>query len=169
MPPQGVRLGTVQEALLIPLYGRAVENRKQGAALRDNPAEKIATSIDYDFTRFDNLPSLIGTVLRTSLFRPVGHRLPRRSSRRHRGGIGAGLNTRYERADNGRARSFELDLPDVIDLRRAFFADTPRRTMLLPWRTACGRTPSPRAPTARTSSPPRPSYPSCRRRMSTTS
>ncbi|MFF9120472.1 class I SAM-dependent methyltransferase [Streptomyces massasporeus] len=44
--------------------------------------------------------------------------------------IGTGLNTRYERVDNGRARWFELDLPDVIALRRTFFTDTPRRTML---------------------------------------
>jgi DNA-binding CsgD family transcriptional regulator len=63
-----VRLGTVQETLLIPLYGRAVENRKQEAALRDPRAEEIVASIDYDFGRFDNLPSLIGAVLRTSLF-----------------------------------------------------------------------------------------------------
>ncbi|MFF7602648.1 hypothetical protein [Streptomyces mirabilis] len=68
MPQQGVRLGTVQETLLIPLNGRAVENHKQDAALRDARAEEIVASIDYDFARFDNLPSLIGTMLRTSLF-----------------------------------------------------------------------------------------------------
>ncbi|MGW1007925.1 class I SAM-dependent methyltransferase [Streptomyces sp. NPDC002520] len=44
--------------------------------------------------------------------------------------IGTGLNTRHERVDNGRARWFGLDLPDVIALRRSFFADSPRRTMI---------------------------------------
>ncbi|WP_409468168.1 hypothetical protein [Streptomyces sp. HC307] len=68
MTEHGVRLGTVQETLLIPLYGRAVESRKKDAALRDARAEEIVASIDYDFARFDNGPSLIGTVLRTSLF-----------------------------------------------------------------------------------------------------
>ncbi|WP_329152851.1 hypothetical protein OHA63_03575 [Streptomyces anulatus] len=38
--------------------------------------------------------------------------------------------TRYERVDNGRARWFELDLPDVIGLREKFFTDSPRRTMI---------------------------------------
>ncbi|MBV7694412.1 class I SAM-dependent methyltransferase [Streptomyces sp. TRM70350] len=130
MTEHGVRLGTVQETLLIPLYGRAVENRKKDAALRDARAEEIVASIDYDFSRFDNLPSLIGTVLRTSLFdRWVADFLAE-----HPDGtvveLGTGLNTRYERVDNGRARWFDLDLPDVIELRRALFTDTPRRTML---------------------------------------
>lgn len=59
------RLGTVQEILLIPLYARAVENRKEHALLRDARAEEIVASIDYDFERFDGLPSLTGALLRT--------------------------------------------------------------------------------------------------------
>ncbi|MFI6012281.1 class I SAM-dependent methyltransferase [Streptomyces sp. NPDC051243] len=130
MAAHAARLGTVQETLLIPLYGRAVETRKQDAALRDPRAEEIVASIDYDFTRFDDLPSLIGTVLRTSLFdrwvadflaaQPTGTVVE----------IGTGLNTRYERVDNGQARWFDLDLPDVIELRRRFVTDSGRRTML---------------------------------------
>jgi len=41
--------------------------------------------------------------------------------------IGTGLNTRFERVDNGQAHWIDLDLPDVIELRRRFFADTGRR------------------------------------------
>ncbi|MCL7430350.1 class I SAM-dependent methyltransferase [Streptomyces sp. YS415] len=125
-----VRLGTVQETLLIPLYGRAVENRKEEPVLRDPRAEEIVDAIDYDFTRFDNLPSLLGTVLRTTLF---DHWVADFLTRHPTGTvveIGTGLNTRYERVDNGQARWFESDLPDVIELRRAFFDDTPRRTAI---------------------------------------
>ncbi|MBU6530357.1 class I SAM-dependent methyltransferase [Streptomyces sp. NPDC057245] len=123
-------LGTVQETLLIPLYARAVENRKEFPLLRDARAEEIVAAIDYDFERFDGLPSLTGSLLRTVLFdRWVADFLAT-----HPGGtvveIGTGLNTRYERLDNGRARWFELDLPDVVDLRGSFFEDTPRRTTL---------------------------------------
>ncbi|KDN73818.1 lipoprotein [Streptomyces olindensis] len=130
MTEHAVRLGTVQETLLIPLYGRAVENRKPEPALRDPRAEEIVASIDYDFSRFDDQPSLFGSVLRTRLFdhwitdfltaHPTGTVVE----------IGTGLNTRFERVDNGRARWFDLDLPDVIDLRRTFFSDAPRRTMV---------------------------------------
>jgi O-methyltransferase involved in polyketide biosynthesis len=44
--------------------------------------------------------------------------------------LGTGLNTRFERTDNGSVHWIDLDLPDTIELRRRFFADTDRRRML---------------------------------------
>ncbi|MBO8190957.1 class I SAM-dependent methyltransferase [Streptomyces oryzae] len=132
MTRQAVHLGATQETLLIPLYGRAVESRKpEGeAVLRDPAAEAMVEAIDYDFSRFDGGPSLTGAVLRTNLF----DHWVRAFLAEHPGGtiveIGAGLNTRYERVDNGRAHWFELDLPDVIELRRTFVTDSARRRML---------------------------------------
>lgn len=123
-------LGTVQETLLIPLYARAVETRKEHALLRDPRAEEIVASIDYDFGRFDGLPSLTGALLRTLLFDRWVAEFLSAHPQATVVGIGTGLNTRYERVDNGRARWFELDLPDVIALRRRFFTDTPQRTMI---------------------------------------
>jgi O-methyltransferase involved in polyketide biosynthesis len=38
--------------------------------------------------------------------------------------LGTGLNTRFERTDNGSVHWIDLDLPDTIELRRRFFADT---------------------------------------------
>lgn len=129
-PSPSVRLGTIQETLLIPLYGRAVESRKPEAVLRDPAAEAMVAAIDYDFARFDGGPSLIGTVLRTNLFDHWVRAFLAEHPDATVVEIGTGLNTRYERADNGRAHWFELDLPDVIELRRTFFTDTPRRRML---------------------------------------
>ncbi|ARQ68796.1 class I SAM-dependent methyltransferase [Streptomyces marincola] len=130
MSPRTPSLGTVQETLLIPLYGRAVEHRKPEPALRDPRAEELVAALDYDFSRFDGLPSLTGTVLRTVLF----DHWTRQFLDEHPAGtvveIGTGLNTRYERVDNGRAHWFDLDLPDVIELRRAFFPETARRRMI---------------------------------------
>ncbi|MDA2802970.1 class I SAM-dependent methyltransferase [Nocardiopsis suaedae] len=128
--PHPVRLGTVQETLLIPLYGRAVESRKAEAVLRDPVAEEMVAAIDYDFSRFDGGSSLIGAVLRTHLFDHWVRGFLADHPDATVVEIGTGLNTRHERADNGRAHWFELDLPDVIEVRRTFFADTPRRTML---------------------------------------
>ena len=45
--------------------------------------------------------------------------------------VGTGLNTRFDRLDNGAVHWFDLDLPDTIALRRRFFADRQRRTMLV--------------------------------------
>jgi O-methyltransferase involved in polyketide biosynthesis len=126
----GVSLEGAQETLLVPLYGRATLTR-QGSDLIDDPkAVEMVEAIDYDYSRFDGSMSLVGSVLRTRIFdrwisqwlqaNPTGTIVE----------IGAGLNTRFERIDNGAARWFELDLPEVIALRRRFFADTDRRTIL---------------------------------------
>lgn len=130
MSGKSAHLGTVQETLLIPLYGRAVETRKPEAVLRDPAAETMVAAIDYDFARFDGGPSLIGTVLRTNLFDHWVRAFLVEHPDATVVEIGTGLNTRYERTDNGRAYWFELDLPDVIELRRAFFTDTPHRRMV---------------------------------------
>lgn len=44
--------------------------------------------------------------------------------------IGTGLNTRFERVDNGTVHWIDMDLPDTIELRRMFFTDTDRRRMI---------------------------------------
>ncbi|UVO14015.1 class I SAM-dependent methyltransferase [Mycobacterium sp. SVM_VP21] len=122
-------LGEVQETLLIPLYGRARDNAKRHPILHDARAAELVNDLDYDFTRFRG-GSLPGSVLRTAIFDVW----VRQFLRDHPVGtiteIGTGLNTRFERVDNGGLRWFDLDLPDTIKLRRRYFADTDRRTML---------------------------------------
>jgi O-methyltransferase involved in polyketide biosynthesis len=125
-----VDLGPVQETLLIPLLGRAVESQKANGLIQDEKAIEIIQALDYDFSKWSKAKTLTGATLRTRMFdqdvqdfltlHPAGTIVE----------IGCGLNTRFERLDNGRARWFDLDLPDTIALRRQFFQDQPRRTML---------------------------------------
>ncbi len=112
-----LRLDPVQETLVIPLYGRAVETAKPRGVLRDGKAARIVASIDYDFARFDGGPSLLGTVLRTRILDTW--------TRQFLTDHPAGLSSRFERLGTGTCRWFDLDLPDVIDLRRQFFTDRP--------------------------------------------
>ncbi|MGE3619661.1 MAG: class I SAM-dependent methyltransferase [Acidimicrobiia bacterium] len=128
--PTPLSLGAVQETLLIPLYGRATFTRDHPALIEDPKSVEMVEALDYDFSRFENTTSLVGSVFRTRIFdrwvaawlaeHPTGTVVE----------VGAGLNTRFERLDDGQARWFELDLPDVIEVRRRFFADTDRRTTL---------------------------------------
>lgn len=125
------QLGAVEETLLITLYGRAVETRDPEGLLDDRAAVAMVEAIDYDFTRFDGKPSLLGACLRTLLF----DHWVRGFLATHPDGtvveIGTGLNTRFERVHNGRAHWLDLDLPDAIALRRRFFGEgEPRREML---------------------------------------
>ncbi|MBL7255733.1 class I SAM-dependent methyltransferase [Paractinoplanes lichenicola] len=125
-----VELGPAQETMLIPLYGRAVETRKAHPLVRDPRAVDLVESIDYDFAKFDGGRSLAGSVLRGMVFdhwvADFLHDHPHGTVVE----IGAGLNTRFERLDNGSCHWVDLDLPDSMALRRKFFTETDRRVMV---------------------------------------
>ncbi|WP_244467087.1 class I SAM-dependent methyltransferase [Nocardia vulneris] len=124
-----VSLGEVQETLLIPLYGRAIDARQRRSVLQDRKAIELVESIDYDFAKFRG-PSLAGSVLRASIF----DEYVRGFLREHPEGtvvdLGCGLSTRFDRLDNGRLRWFDLDVADTMALRRTFFDDGERYTMI---------------------------------------
>ena len=130
MSPIAVDLGPVQETLLIPLLGRAAETQKANGLIQDNKAVEIVAALDYDFSKWQKSRALAGATLRTRMYdqdvqaflakHPTGTVVE----------IGCGLNTRFERLDNGQVRWFDLDLSDSLALRRQFFQDEPRRTML---------------------------------------
>ena len=125
-----VRLGAVQETLFIPLAARAIQTQKKHPVLRDHKATEMVRSIDYDTAKYGGGVGGWSTVLRTAIMdfwvrsflaaHPAGTVVE----------IGTGLNTRFERVDNGQVHWFDLDLPDTIELRRKFFADTSRRRMV---------------------------------------
>ncbi|MEL6716449.1 MAG: class I SAM-dependent methyltransferase, partial [Planctomycetota bacterium] len=124
-----VVLGPTQETLLIPLLGRAEETRRNG--LIDDPiAVRIVDRLDYDFSKWDGAPSLRGATIRTRIYDAQVQRFLDAHPEGTVVEIGAGLNTRFERLDNGRAHWVELDLPDTMALRRQFFQDHERRTMV---------------------------------------
>lgn len=125
-----IELGEVQETLLIPLAARARHTRERRPVLRDPKAVEMVDSIDYDFSKYGKAAGGPMTILRTaSLDQWIGEFLAE-----HPAGtvveIGTGLNTRFDRLDNGSVHWLDLDLPDSIELRRKFFADTDRRRML---------------------------------------
>jgi O-methyltransferase involved in polyketide biosynthesis len=124
---QKARLGAVQETLFIPLAARARATARRKPLLRDPRAVELVDSIEYDAATYDSAAGGPITVLRTLIFDAwVGSFLADNPS-----GtvveIGTGLNTRFERVDNGSVHWIDLDLPDTIELRRRFFTDTDRR------------------------------------------
>ena len=123
-----VELSKYQETLLMPLCARATQTKKRLGILRDPKAVEIVEALDYDFSKFKNSPQTqVGCVLRTLQFDVwVNDFLSR-----HPSGtiieVGAGLNSRFERTDNGQARYFELDLPEAMAIRKLFYAENERR------------------------------------------
>jgi O-methyltransferase involved in polyketide biosynthesis len=127
---QQAELGDVQQTLFVPLAGRARESRRKRPALRDPKAVEIIESVDFDEALYGHGWGGFVTVVRTLVF----DWWVRQFLARHPEGtvveLGAGLNTRFERTDNGTAHWIELDLPDTIELRRRFFSDTGRRRIV---------------------------------------
>jgi O-methyltransferase involved in polyketide biosynthesis len=125
-------LGGVSETLLIPLYVRAKETQRPDAILRDEKAIEMVRQIEYDFSRIKlQGHDELGVILRVREF----DRFARDFLAAHPDGvvvhIGCGLDTRFERVDNGRVEWYDLDLPDVIDLRRRFIREEDGRYHLL--------------------------------------
>ncbi len=61
----------VAETLLIPLYMRAKESRRNNPILYDKAAERLADSLEYDYSQFDGAKlSEVGCVVRGWYFDP---------------------------------------------------------------------------------------------------
>jgi O-methyltransferase involved in polyketide biosynthesis len=125
-----VELGDVQRTLFFPLAARARETRKKRPLLRDPKAVEIVESVDFELPPLTPGPTSFVVTLRTLIF----DWWVRQFLAEHPEGtvveLGTGLNTRFERTDNGSVHWIDLDLPDTIELRRRFFADTERRQMV---------------------------------------
>jgi O-methyltransferase involved in polyketide biosynthesis len=128
-----VSLTGVPETLLIPLYHRAQETQRPDAMIKDDKAVEIVSKLDIDFSLFKlQNHDVVGLVLRVREF----DRFARDFLVAHPDGvivhIGCGLDTRFERVDNGRTEWYDLDLPEVIDLRRKLIRDDGGRYHLIP-------------------------------------
>ena len=125
-----VRLGAVQETLFITLAARAHQTQRKHPVLRDPKAVELLQSIDYDAAKYGRGAGGSVTVLRTAIIDFWVREFLAAHPAATVVELGTGLNTRFERVDNGQVHWFDLDLPDTIELRRTFFADTGRRRMV---------------------------------------
>ena len=126
-----ISLGKVQETLLIPLWSRAMEAKKPSPIIKDLKALEILEKIDYDFSKFKRAKGTqVGACLRGLLI----DKWVKDFIKEHPKGtiveIGAGLDTRFERIDNGQIKWFDLDLPDSMEVRKKFFQETDRRKFI---------------------------------------
>ena len=130
--PGELDLGPVQQTLLVPLWARAAETRSRWSILSDPRAVEIADALGDRFGTFNKfaLRSRIGIALRTLQFDDWLKEFLRDQPDGTVADVGVGLNTRFERCDNGSARWLEVDLPDSMAVRRRYFAETDRRAML---------------------------------------
>ena len=132
---KSVTLAGVPETLLIPLYNRAMESQRPDAMMKDERAVALVAQMSYDFAQVRKIRMNEGNkVARIMLTREMD-RYARDFLSRHPEAvvvhIGCGLDSRLERVDNSRVEWYDLDLPEVIELRRKFIGDEGGRCHLL--------------------------------------
>ena len=126
-----IKLGAISETMLITLWARAVESKKATPVLRDPKALEIMERLDYDFTKFKiSTETQTACCVRDLIFDEQTRQFLTEHDDPIFVEIGAGLNTRFLRVDDGKVRWFDLDLPDSISLRRQFFQAHERRQFI---------------------------------------
>jgi O-methyltransferase involved in polyketide biosynthesis len=134
-------LSGVPETLLIPLCYRAIETQRPDAMIKDEKAVELIKRLSsdgpirYDSDWLKQTPmARMNRVLRVMLTCEMD-RYTRDFLARHPGAvvvhIGCGLDSRFERVDNGQVEWFDLDFPEVIELRRKLIGDEGGRYHLL--------------------------------------
>jgi len=127
MQSMKVELTKEKETLLITLYARAMESRMADTVLRDRWAAEAVERIDYDFAKLKLRPDeAIGIAMRATRF----DRWTSEFLAENPGGIvlnlGCGLDSRAWRVDPpSTVPWFDVDFPEVIELRRRIFPDRP--------------------------------------------
>lgn len=115
-----VKLDGVAETLLIPLWARAYETKRKKKPLVNDPwAVSLIEKIDYDFDKFENAKnSQRGTAVRSNILDRETKSFIKENPEVVCINLACGLDTRYYRVDNGKISWYNLDLPEVIELRR---------------------------------------------------
>jgi len=128
-------LSGVSETLLITLYLRALESQRPDALIKDEKAVELVTRLSYDFARVRQIPlseaNKLVIILRNLEFDRYARDFLARRPEAVVVHIGCGLDSRFERVDNGRVEWYDLDFPHVIELRRKYLGDERGRYHML--------------------------------------
>ncbi len=124
-----IDLENIQKTLLLPLWGRSVESRKKNPMLVDTAAAEIIDQLDYDFSTIADsmspITQLAWVVRCLHIDRTIRHFLETYPNATIVN-IGCGLDTTFQRIDNGSITWYDLDLPDVINLRKKLLPEDGR-------------------------------------------
>jgi O-methyltransferase involved in polyketide biosynthesis len=128
-------LSSVPDTYLAPLYWKAMESQRPDALIKDEKAVALVTQMGLDFSRVKQIPMNELLQAMRLIFTREMDRYARDFLSRHPEAvvvhIGCGLDSRFERVDNGRVEWYDLDVPEVIGLRRKLIGDEGGRHHLL--------------------------------------
>ena len=119
-----IEANSVQETLIIPLFGRLICSEHFPQLFSDPEAKRICESLDYDFSgkrkKMESPAGLFGALevaQRQHDLRCEVESYLKEHPKAAVVNLGCGLDDTFSKADNGLGRGFNLDFPDVIAVR----------------------------------------------------
>ncbi len=119
-----IEKNTVQETLVIPLFGRLVCSERFPQLFSDPEAKRICDSLDYDFAekrkKMESAFGLFGALevaQRQYDLRCEAETYLQAHPKAAVVNLGCGLDDTFRRCDNGRCHGYNIDLKDVIAVR----------------------------------------------------
>lgn len=117
----------ISETLFIPLVARATETARNHPILSDEKSAEILKTLNLEDKITDGGQiSTLGILARTKIIDDEVNRILSRNANATIINLGVGLDTRITRMDNGHAKWYDLDLPNVIRFRSQFFSESER-------------------------------------------
>lgn len=132
-----IEKNTVQETLIIPLYGRKICSEKFPALYRDEFAQTLCQRLDYDFSQlekkrnsfFYEFGALEAAMRQLDMMWEIQHYLEKYPEATVVN-LGCGLDETGKACDNGLCYIVNIDLPDVISVRKQLMKEHERETTI---------------------------------------
>ena len=132
-----IEKNTVQETLIIPLFGRLVCSEHFPTLFSDPEAKRICDSLDYDFAdkrkKMESAAGLFGALevaQRQYDLRCEVEAYLKDHPKAAVVNLGCGLDDTFSKVDNGQSMGYNLDFPDVIRVRDDLLPAGERETNL---------------------------------------
>jgi O-methyltransferase involved in polyketide biosynthesis len=119
-------INQVSETLYIPLLAKAKESQQLNPIVIDLKAMEIISELDpkFDTSKFDGGEIAdLGIISRTEILDNEIRKLLKSNKHLSIINIGAGLDTRVSRIKDENISWYDIDLPEVIDLRKKYFSE----------------------------------------------
>lgn len=130
MGKKKIEKGSVQETLLLPLYGRKRAMEMYPGNFNDLDCQRIYNEVEIDYNR-KGIMEKIGAIMAATRqydLASVCRSYLKNHPRACVVNLGCGLDTTFSQVDNGQARAYNLDFPDAIAVRNELLGERERET-----------------------------------------
>lgn len=124
-----IKKNSVQETLIIPLYGRKLAMELYPENFRDNECMELFERIDYDFPKKNKILARVGAVMSATRQYDLASVCREYLAEHPKAcvvNLGCGLDTTFRQVDNGTAKGYNIDFPDAIAVRNELLPETER-------------------------------------------